>query len=299
LVEDLLTDKQTTKQLTSNQQHSATLSSSQQSAAVSSQQSAAVSSKTMSAAVLHLTEATLGFPNIYDKGMTEVTLCGEGTGAWMTDPDAYHKILTLVIESGMHWEEGRYRAAVLANISEMEEWEEHGTAYDQWCQGEVNMDDLHEPSLFTEWNQAAGCSTYVGAGEMKKNMKIPEFTPEMLQQRDTLNWCFNFLWNNPHFTSITADYDPEINLQVTDTIELLTLTAVGDNHGVAKCQFGAVFIPRGALKHLQHNGGAAVGTIFDGEITFTPGNKFPWRLTRDGVKFTYEDMCGTRQPDDY
>jgi len=251
----------------------------------------------MSAACLQLTDATLGFPNIYDKGVTEVTLWGPGTGPWMNDHDAYHKILAAATEAGMHWEEGPYRAAVLAHIDEMEEWEEHGTAYEQWIQEDANMDDLHEPSLFTEWNQVEGCSTYVGADQVGKNMKIREFTPEMLQQREDLNWFFNFKWNQERFPGYPNTRFEEI-MKVPDQIELLELTAVGDKHGVAKCVFGAVFVPRGALKHLQHNGGAEVGTIFDGEITFAPGNKFPWRLTRDGVKFTYEDMCGTRQ-DDY
>lgn len=245
----------------------------------------------------HLTEVTLAFPNMYDEGrtQTEISLWGDetiyampGATAWMREDDAYNKISDLMIESGMHWDYGPFRSAVLAHIDEMEEWEEHGTAYEQWIQGDANMDDLHEKSLFTEWNQAAGCSTYVGADQMGKNMKIPEYTPEMLQQRDDLNWFFNFKWNGPYDPK---DPSPTI---VPNQTELLELTAVGDNHGVAKCVFGAVFIPKSALTHLNYNGGAEVGTIFDGEITFTPNNKFPWRLKKDGITFTYEDMTGDR-----
>ena len=258
-------------------------------------------------ACLQLTEATLAYPTGDLEGKEEITLWGPETGRampgaaeFLRDEDAYNMIHELATASGMLWDYGPHRSEVHDAIDQMEEWEEHGAAYDEWLlsQSGEGMEELHAPSLFTEYNQGTGESQFVGADQLKKNMKIPEFTPEMLQQRDTLNWCFNFLWNNPHFTSITEDYDPEINWQVTDTTELLTLTAVGANHGVAKCQFGAVFVPRGALQYLQHNGGATVGTIFDGEITFTPQNKFPWRLTRDGVRFTYEDMCGTRQ-DDY
>jgi len=245
----------------------------------------------------HLTEVTLAFPNVYDDDQTEISLWGDetiyampGAAAWMREKDAYHKITELVIESGMHWEYGPFRSAVFDIIDEMEEWEDHGTAYEQWCQEDANMDDLHEKSLFTEWNQAAGCSTYVGADQMGKNMKVPEYTPEMLQQRDDLNWFFNFKWNGPKGRD-RYNTSPAI---VPDMIELLELTAVGDNHGVAKCVFGAVFIPKGALNHLNYNGGAEVGTIFDGEITFTPNNKFPWRLKKDGITFTYEDMTGDR-----
>ena len=259
----------------------------------------------MSLNCLHLTEATLGFPNRYDENKTEVTLWGPettrampGAAAWMREPEAYREILSLVIESGMHWDTGPYLEAVQDIIAEMEEWEEHGTAYEQWCPEDANMDDLHEPSLFSEWNQAEGHSTWVGAGEMKKNMKVHEYTPEMLQQRDELNWCFNFKWNNPPMPGCPRTRFEE-NITVPDQTELLTLVAVGENHGVAKSDFGAVFVPKGAIQYLQRNGGATIGTIFDGEMTFTPGNKFPWRLNRDGVKFTYEDLTGNRPEEDY
>jgi len=216
----------------------------------------------------------------------------------MSDPSCYSDICKLMCESGMHWDHGPCRAEVLAHIDEMEEWEEHGSAYEMWCQGEANMDDLHEPSLFTEWSQADCATIWVGGGcvGFADPEKIQKFTPEMLLQRNTLNYFYNFMWNKPELL------DPQSRFAKTsgvpDTVELLTLTAVGSNHGVAKSEFGAVFVPRGAIQHLEHNGGATVGTIFDGEITFTPQNKFPWRLARDGVKFTYEDMCGTRI-DDY
>lgn len=250
----------------------------------------------------HLTEATLSFPNMYDEGrsVTEINLWGPetitampGAAAWMRGDDAYNDIATLMIESGMHWDHGPYRAAVLAIIDDMEEWEEHGTAYEKWCQEEANMDDLHEKSLFTEWNQATGASEFIGAGDIKKNMKITEFTPEMLAQRDTLNYFYNFKWNKPY--SWRSHAEPSV---VPDQIELLELVAIGDKHAVAKCEFGAVYVPKSALTHLFYNGGCVIGTIFDGEITFTPENKFPWRLKHNGITFTYEDMCGTR-PDDY
>jgi len=243
----------------------------------------------MSAAHLIINEVTLGFPNIYDQEKTELTLWGpetttamHGATEWMRDPNAYHKILALMIETGMHWEEGPYRVAVIEATFEMEEWEEHGTAYEKWCQEDTNMDDLHKPSLFTEWNQGEGCSTYVGADQLGKNMKVLEFTPEMLIQRDYLNYFFNFVWNNPVSTWRARTRFSEMN-SVPNNTELLTLTAIGENHGVAKCYFGAVFVPRGAIQYLKHNGGATVGTIFDGEITFTPQNKFPWRLEKNGI----------------
>lgn len=167
---------------------------------------------------------------------------------------------------------------------------EHAAALDQW-RSVTHMDDLHEPSAFAEWDQGDGCSKFVGMDD--KSIKPPLMTPEMLIQRDTLNRFFNFKWNTTFCPGDT------VSTVVPDITELLELTAVGDNHGVAKCVFGAVFVPKSAINHLQYNGGAAVGTIFDGEITFTPQNKFPWRLKKNGITFTYQDMCGTRSPDDY
>ena len=249
----------------------------------------------MSAACLQLTEATLAYPTADMERKEEITLWGPetisampGAAAWMRDDDAYYKICLLMRDSGMSWDNGPYRTAILAINDEMKEWEEHGTAYEKWCQDGANMDDLHEKSLFTEWNQATGKSEFISSGDIKKNMKIQEFTPEMLQQRDDLNYFYNFQWNQERSPGCPNTRFEEI-MKVPDQVELLELVAVGDNHGVAKCDFGAAFVPKSALTHLQYNGGCEIGTIFDGEITFTPQNKFPWRLKKNGITFTYQD----------
>lgn len=218
----------------------------------------------------------------------------EGVDTWDI-PIPREMIEELCKESGMDWDEGPYKEKILQAIEELEDPKESiqdpeiEKALDQWRQENgPSMDDIHQPSLFTEYNQAEGTTTWVGADQLGKNMKIQEYTPEMLQQREELNWAFNFKWNNPHFTSIPETH-PQDNNEVPDQTEILELVAVGDNHGVAKCVFGAVFIPKGAITHLQYNGGAEIGTIFDGEITFTPHNKFPWRLKKNGIKYTYAE----------
>ena len=260
-----------------------------------------------SQACLQLTEASLAYPTTDINQKEEITIWGPetisampGAAAWMRDDDAYYKICILMRESGMDWDNGPYRAAVLAVNDEMKEMEEIDTAYELWCSEESNMDDLHKPSLFTEYNQATGESEFIGADQLSKNMKIPQFTPEMLAQRDDLNQMFNFQWNTNFLPSSIKGPSGLLfsNSVVPDQTELLEITATGDNHGVAKCAFGAVFVPKAALKYLEWNGGHSVGTLFDAEITFTPGNKFPWRVKKDGVTFTYQDMQGNR-PDDY
>ena len=155
--------------------------------------------------------------------------------------------------------------------------------------------DIHEASYFNEWDQSTGRVAFIC--DMKGIAQ--KFTPEMLDQRDNLNEMYNFQHGSVLLIGLVRG---TAWINETDHIpnktELLELTAVGENHGVAKSDYGAVFIPRGALKYLLNNGGAQVGTIFDGEISFTPGNKFPWRLNRDGVKYTYHEQ-GDSGDDDY
>ena len=267
----------------------------------------------MSACACHqLTEATLAFPTEDIDRKEEITLWGPetlyampGAAAFMQGEDAWWRVYELSVEAGMHWDQGPYRSSLQAAIAELDDPKESiqdpeiEAALDQWRAGSDTMDDLHEPSYFVEWNQGEGQETWVGGDWSSwKDGKIPQYTPEMLAQRDTLNWMFNFRWNNPHFTSIPETH-PQDNYDVPDVVELLELTAVGENYGVAKCVFGGVYIPKSAINHLQYNGGAEIGTIFDGEIAFTPQNKFQWRLKKNGITFTYEDMCGTRNLDDY
>jgi len=258
-----------------------------------------------------LTEATLGIWCTDPDGinyMEEITLWGPetilampGAGAFLTDTDAEYVVRELADATGMNWFAGPHLDAVTEAIKEMEEAEEHDTAYELWNQQQEGMDDLHELSYFLEWNQGEGAETWVGGDQLDKHTKIPQFTPEMLVQRDTLNYFYNFKWNQCFFPSSIKDPrglvfgGPGVVPQQT---ELLELVSVGEAHGIAKCVFGAVYVPKSALTHLNFNGGAEVGTIFDGEIYFTPHNKFPWRLQHNGITFTYQDMNG-KLYDDY
>lgn len=218
----------------------------------------------------------------------------EGVDTWDV-PLPKDVLEELCRESGMMEDE-----ELMKMKEEMNEEMEISEAYELWLLKEngSHMNDLHEPSYFLEWNQGEGNSTWVGGSELHKSTKIPQYTPEMLFQRETLNYFFNFRWNPGRFPGYPNTRFEEI-MTVPDQIELLELVSVGENYGIAKCDFGAVFVPKSALGHLSCNGGATVGTIFDGEITFSNEGKFPWRLKKDGVTFTYEDLCGTRRDDDY
>ena len=275
----------------------------------------------MASIATYMREVTLNFAD------EDISLWG-GEGVWkfmsetadLSEPPAISVIAELSSEAGLVWDHSDLIQELCDTSTEMSEMDivsdshqcvidpEHEEALIQW-RNATHMDDLHSASVFTEWNQSIECVTFVGAEKMGGWGRVedfsaadaPEFTPEMLIQRDTLNSVFNSKYGRALLIGL-ADNNP-IWWNETDSIpnqtEILELTAVGANHGVAKSIFGAVFIPRGALEYLSRNGGAQIGTIFDGEMSFAPENKFPWRLTRDGVTFTYEDMCGNRPDDDY
>jgi hypothetical protein len=257
-------------------------------------------------ACLQLTEATLAFPTEDIGRKEEITLWGPetlyampGAAAFMQGENAWANIYELSVEAGMHWDQGPYRSSLQEALTELDDPKESiqdpeiEAALDQWRAGSDTMDDLHEPSLFTEWNQAAGCSSFVGAAELAgKNMKIPEYTPEMLQQREDLNWFYNFRCAHhtfyPRDTLSTVVPDVEIEMEIV---------AAGESHAVAKCKYGSVFIPKGALKHIinlnygqlsmepleihkHRDEGGLVGELIRGSISFNEGKKHLWRAGR-------------------
>ena len=272
----------------------------------------------MSACACHqLTEATLAFPTEDIDRKEEITLWGPetlyampGAAAFMQGEDAWGLVYELSVEAGMHWDQGPYRSSLQAALTELDDPKESiqdpeiEAALDQWRAGYDTMDDLHEPSHFMEWNQGEGAETWVGGAELgNNNAKIQQYTPEMLEQREILNWMYNFVWNKPE-----EEHDTEgwvLSHWATDSIpdqcENLELVAVGDNYAVAKCQYGAVYIPKSGLKYLEYNGylfGGAIGSQFKGHITFTPFQKFAWRLKKDGITHSIA-ACEDYYYDDY
>jgi hypothetical protein len=249
----------------------------------------------------YIREVTLNFDD------EDISIWG-GWGFWQfmeEKPSDLTSAISLISElsreAGLVWDHGPFRKELLSAIDLQEQLDleiafagsdgedhqciidpEHESALVEWREGPPNMDDLHEPSYFNEWDQSTGRVAFVcdARGIAQK------FNPEMLLQRHTLNCRYNFEEGRVLLIGKVDHIPVWINEKdiVHDTTELLELISVGDNHGVAKSQFGAVFVPKGAINYLKHNGGATVGTIFDGEITFTSENKFPWRLKRDGVK---------------
>jgi hypothetical protein len=237
-------------------------------------------------------------PNDRFWGLAGIEMSLESESSW----DALEE---LIVESGMRWGEGPYHRAIQGAEDDLEDPRESiqdpeiENSLDMWrAQGKFGMDDLREPSFYLEWDLASGQSTWVGADEDKGVLK---YIPDMLEQRDILNWMFNFHWNLPYepwsrCRQVTAE--KMIVPQISEI--MLELVGVGENYGVAKSSYGAVFIPKSALNYLNENKcSSEIGKMFMGKITFTPDQKFPWRLMKNGVTFTYEDACGTLRPDDY
>ena len=137
-------------------------------------------------------------------------------------------------------------------------------ALDVWRSS--GMDDLHEPSYFKEW---IGEDAWLTDSKGRPRT----FTPEMLVQRDQLN----FLCDNFKRSSL-----------ISDQLLELKVVAIGNNHGVAKCQYGGVFLTAGVLKYLdalrisEGEAGTWLGDTFKCWITFTNA-KYPWRTCVNGV----------------
>ena len=184
--------------------------------------------------------------------------------------------------------------------------EEVEEALDQWriCLG---MDDLHEPSYFSdyvEFPEPVGSESPGFA--MMKNMgwspgeglgkdgivdpickmipsllrddrgNVAKFTPEMLEQRNHLNWYFNFHWNTTFFPGDT------MSTVIPEQYGEVELVSVGENHGVAKSPMGSVFVPRGVLRFLGSK--AQVGQEFSASLEFVEGARYPWRVVKNSVQ---------------
>ena len=148
---------------------------------------------------------------------------------------------------------------------------------DELVKGEVI--DINEPSYFNEWDQTKDLAILIrnDKGEGQK------FTPEMLVQRDNLNWLYNSRnWSND---------------EIPDQLRELEVVSMGDNFGLAKCDEGSVFVPKSSLKHIRNvneirqdqwydGSGLEKGTKFEAWITFT-GGKYPWRVAFGGITNVY------------
>ena len=182
--------------------------------------------------------------------------------------------------------------------------EEHEKAYEDWV---ASGEDISGPSYFSDyvgfpepvgtespgfammekmgWTQGEG----LGQGgivdpickmipSLLRNDRgnVSKFTPEMLEQREQLNWIYNFHWNTTFFPGDTmTTVIPEIYGEIE-------LVSVGENHGVAKSPTGSVFVPRGVLKFLGSK--AQVGQEFSASLEFVAGARYPWRVVKNSVQ---------------
>ena len=132
------------------------------------------------------------------------------------------------------------------------------SALDVWRSS--GMDDLHGKSYFKEMVQGGESVWMKDAGD-----QVQQFTPEMLEQRANLNELFD--------TDGGYDYlDKELEMEIV---------GIGENHGVAKSEYGGVFVAKGVLKYLGPERGY-IGYKFKCWCRFTNA-KYPWRTCVKGV----------------
>jgi hypothetical protein len=160
------------------------------------------------------------------------------------------------------------------------EWQEVKEFNDHIETMEQEVVDYEEPSYFNQWDQSIGLSTLIrdAKGEAR------QFTPEMLFQHDNLN----DMWNkncqledeNTPGGQIWTKTRSMLPGHVPDIHTCLEFVSVGDAFGVAKCEYGSVFVPKSSIKHMKNLLGGnppTVGNKFDAWISYA-GAKYPWRI---------------------
>lgn len=213
-------------------------------------------------------------------------------------------IFELMVESGMVDDCGPFFEAEKEAKQSLNSSDEgcitdptHIAAYDQWVSSQKQ--DIYQPSYFSDyagypepvfWCPEEGLFGQ-GSDESDCKMLSPllkddkgglvKFTPEMLEQRNHLNWHFNFHWNTTFFPGDTmTNVIPEQYGEVE-------LVSVGEKHGIAKSPMGSVFVPRGVLKFLGSK--AQVGQEFSASLEFVEGARYPWRVVKNSVQYQLKD----------
>ena len=218
------------------------------------------------------------------------------------------ELFELMVESGMvdNWGQLYDEECEARRLLDTDEGidEEHEKAYEDWV---ASGEDISGPSYFSDyvgfpepvgtespgfammekmgWTQGEGLGQDGIVDPICKMIpsllrddrgNVSKFTPEMLEQREQLNWNFNFHWNTTLFPGDTmTTVIPEIYGEIE-------LVSVGENHGVAKSPTGSVFVPRGVLKFLGSK--AKVGQEFSASLEFVEGARYPWRVVKNSVQ---------------
>jgi hypothetical protein len=232
------------------------------------------------------------------------------------------ELFELMVESGMVENWGpyydAYREARIA-LLELDDGitdHEHLAAYEEWVT--AHEQDIYQPSYFSDlvecpqpvgsespgfammkkmgWSPGEGLSQGGNVEPICKMIpsllrddrgNVAKFTPEMLEQREQLNWNFNFLWTREQ---VIGNKRSE-HFMRSDVVEIpeqygeVELVSVGENHGVAKSPMGSVFVPRGVLKFLGSK--AQVGQEFSASLEFVEGARYPWRVVKNSVQHIY------------
>jgi hypothetical protein len=230
-----------------------------------------------------ITEITVSCANTVDDSCEEYLIWNEGGLNEFLDADGLETVTTLLEGIQREHEDtdsaNQMKAFDIVRMVGSDSMHfindpEIESALDVWREQD-NMDDISEPSYFKQWDQSLNGSTWILDGN-PQNLDPVLLTPEMLQQTDKLN----ILW------------DEQCGVLVQDQLCTLELVATGANYGVAKCQYGGVFVTKGTLAFLQRTFGAGqVGDKFRCWISFDGTRKHPWRTVVNGIEsYEYKDM---------
>ena len=181
-------------------------------------------------------------------------------------------------------------AMIQENVTEIEEtrreWQEAKEFNDMVDEMEKEVVDYDAPSYFNVWDQSIGLSRLI----RDANDQGKQFTPEMLFQQDNLNEMWNKNCQLEDENSAGGQVWGAGPRSVPDTHSRLELVSVGDKFGVAKCEYGSVYVPKSSINHMKNILGGkrpTVGNKFGAWISFA-GAKYPWRIeTTVGITEVY------------
>lgn len=211
----------------------------------------------------------------------------EGRGpAYEAEEDAHRRIMDFELLAGLNTDQDLSDFVETHNFIEDAE---HAAALDQWLAGDDHGLELTEDTILIESHYGEEVHHVAFSEEVDKGamlMKKMGWTEGPLGCRgigitepimatggnDTMGLGYQG-------EEILPPYEGE---EITDSMKL---TRMGANYGTGSCSRGTVFIPRGALKHIENicdkksSRESPVGETFVCELVAGKG-KHPWRLKK-------------------
>ena len=228
----------------------------------------------------------------WDDMATIVDLCeevgfveGKGPG-YEAEEEAHRRIRDFELLAGLNTDQDLSGFVETHNFIEDAE---HAAALDQWLSGDDHGLDLTEDTTLIESHYGEEAHHVAFSEEVDKGamlLKKMGWTEGPLGCRGSgITEPIKATGGNDTMGlgyQVEEIFRPDEGEEITDSMRL---TRMGSNYGTGSCSRGTVFIPRGALKHIENicdhksSRESPVGETFVCELVAGRG-KHPWRLKK-------------------